>query len=143
MIDFIQILQKNEVDFLICGGHAVAFHGYPRMTLDFDVLVKPNIQNAQRLIKAFNDFGLANMPLEPFCQRGAVFTVGVQPNQIDILTSVSTQDEDEIFQNMTKGRLDEFDVNFLSLDDLLRAKIEANRLKDQLDVQELNAIHKS
>ena len=61
----------------------------------------------------------------------------MQPNQIDLLTSVSSQDEQEIFDHCIIGELEDLSLKFISLDDLLRAKREANRLKDQLDVEEL------
>ena len=140
MRDFILLLQKYQVDFLVCGGHAVAFHGYPRMTMDFDLLIKPTQLNAERIILCLEAFGFGKIPeLEKsrFCQRGTVFTLGVQPNQIDLLTSVSSQDEQEIFDHCIIGELEDLSLNFISFDDLLRAKREANRLKDQLDVEEL------
>lgn len=143
MTDFIHLLKKYEVEFLVCGGHAVAFYGYPRMTLDFDLLIKPDPMNAKKVMQCLRDFGFGSvkeLSEEKFCQRGTVFTLGVQPNQIDLLTSVSSQDENEIFANQVQGELAEITLNFISFDDLIRAKKEANRLKDQLDVQELESL---
>ncbi|MDD7986925.1 hypothetical protein PQO01_18405 [Lentisphaera marina] len=143
MTDFIHLLKKYEVEFLVCGGHAVAFYGYPRMTLDFDLLIKPDPMNAKKIMQCLRDFGFGSvkeLSEEKFCQRGTVFTLGVQPNQIDLLTSVSSQDENEIFSNQVKGALADITLNFISFDDLIRAKKEANRLKDQLDVQELESL---
>ena len=140
MKEFIELLQKHKVQFLVCGGHAVAFHGYPRMTMDFDLLIKPTQENAQLIMACLNEFGFGHIPeleVSKFCQPGTVFTLGVQPNQIDLLTSVSSQDEQEIFDHCIIGELEDLSLNFISLDDLLRAKREANRLKDQLDVEEL------
>ena len=146
MKEFIELLQKHQVEFLVCGGHAVAFHGYPRMTMDFDLLIKPTEVNAQRIICCLNEFGFGHIPelkASKFCQAGTVFTLGVQPNQIDLLTSVSTQNETEIFDHCIKGTLEGISLDFISLDDLLRAKREANRLKDQLDIEELTKLNKS
>ncbi|EDM25206.1 hypothetical protein LNTAR_03219 [Lentisphaera araneosa HTCC2155] len=145
MKEFLVLLQKYEIDFLVCGGHAVAFYGYPRMTLDFDLLIKPNIENAKKIIKCLHEFGfggIKELTEERFYQRGTVFTLGAQPNQIDLLTSVSSQNEQEIFANKVLGELDGFELGFICLEDLLRAKKEANRLKDQVDVQELEALHR-
>ena len=143
MLDLLQLLQKNEVEFLVCGGHAVCFYGFPRMTMDFDILLRPNEANAGRLMQSLIEFGFGGvkeLKKELFCQRGTVFTLGVQPNQIDLLTSVSSQDEDEIFSHQVQGQLEGLDLNFISYEDLIRAKKEAGRLKDQLDVEELQKI---
>ena len=144
MLDFLRILQKNEVEFLICGGHAVCFYGFPRMTMDFDILVKPNETNAERLMQSLLEFGFGGvreLKKELFCQRGTVFTLGAQPNQIDLLTSVSSQNEEEIFSHQVLGQMEGLSLNFISYDDLIRAKKEAGRLKDQLDVEELEKLN--
>jgi hypothetical protein len=143
MLDLLQLLQKNEVEFLVCGGHAVCFYGYPRMTMDFDLLIKPNETNAERLIQSLLEFGfggVGELKKELFCQRGTVFTLGVQPNQIDLLTSVSSQSEEEVFSHQVLGEMEGLSLNFISYNDLIRAKKEAGRLKDQLDVEELEKI---
>ena len=62
-------------------------------------------------------------------------------NQIDLMTSMSSQDIEENFLNKAEGQLEEFKVFFVGYEDLLRAKREANRLKDQLDLEELQAIN--
>lgn len=35
--DFLKLLESHEVDYMIVGGYAVAFHGFPRFTKDIDV----------------------------------------------------------------------------------------------------------
>lgn len=49
--EFLALLNEHEVDFMIVGGYALAFHGAPRYTGDIDVFVKPDRANAQRIIK--------------------------------------------------------------------------------------------
>ena len=36
--EFIQSLNDNVVRYLVVGGYAVAFHGYPRYTKDLEKL---------------------------------------------------------------------------------------------------------
>ena len=137
--DFLQLLKKHKVKFLICGGHAVGFHGYPRLTMDFDILIYPSKANAERIMVALNEFGFgkAGIPLEAFLQEGTAVTLGVQPNQIDLLTSVSHQPAVEIFKNAVQGKLEGFNVLFISKNDLINAKKSSNRLKDRADAEEL------
>lgn len=37
--DFIQFLNQYEVDYMIIGGYAMAFHGSPRYTGDLDIWI--------------------------------------------------------------------------------------------------------
>jgi len=140
--DFLKLLAKHKVEFLICGGHAVGFHGYPRLTMDFDILLQVSNKNAHRIEMALKDFGFGNagIPRKAFLQEGSAITLGVQPNQIDLLTSVSSQSTQEIFQNAVQGKLEDFDVLFISKIDLINAKKKSTRLKDLADAEELEKI---
>ncbi len=37
----IEVFNRNDVDYAVCGGIAVAIHGYPRFTYDIDLLIRP------------------------------------------------------------------------------------------------------
>jgi len=137
--DFLTLLQKNNVKFLICGGHAVGFYGYPRLTMDFDLLIEPSKENAERIINALNEFGFGSCGIteSAFLEEGTAVTLGAQPNQIDLLTSVSNVSTYEIFKNAVNGQLEDFDILYISKDDLIKCKKAAGRLKDLADVEEL------
>lgn len=141
--ELLQLLAKHRVEFLICGGHAVAFHGYVRMTMDVDVLVRPSAENAKRIMLALDEFGFGDtgIPESAFRRAGTAVSLGAQPNQVDLLTSMSSQDGDQVFAHALWGTLGGEQVRFASLRDLLRAKREANRPKDRVDVAELEALH--
>src|SRR5689334_16003927 len=55
--EFLQSLNAHGVEYLVIGGHAVAFHGYPRATADLAVWVAVNQDNAIRLVAALREFG--------------------------------------------------------------------------------------
>jgi hypothetical protein len=141
--ELLRLFRRHRVDFLVCGGHAVAFHGYVRLTMDVDILVRPSAANAARVMRALTAFGFggAGIPEDAFRVPGTAVSLGVQPNQVDLLTSISSQDPDEVFANAVWGRLGRLRVRFVCLPDLLRAKREADRPKDRLDVAELEALH--
>jgi hypothetical protein len=145
MREFLGLLQQHDVEFLVCGGHAVAFHGYPRLTLDLDILVRPSTINARKLMAALADFGFgaAGIPADHFVRRGTAVTLGVQPNQIDILTSIGLSDDDTLFGRGVPGDMDGIPVAYVALADLLTAKREAGRPKDLADLDELMRIHTS
>jgi len=140
--DFIELLIKHQVEFLICGGHAVGYYGYPRLTMDFDILLNPTDENAIKTMNVLEEFGFgeAGINKEAFLYEGTAITLGVQPNQIDLLTSVSTQPTEEVFKHAQKGKLEDFDVLYIAKEDLIRAKKEAGRAKDLADIEELAKI---
>ena len=98
--------------------------------------------NARRVMKALTEFGFgqAGIPESAFCQPGAAVSLGVQPNQVDLLTSISRQDTADVFKNAVWGSVGGQRVRFVCLADLLRAKRDTDRPKDRLDVTELEAL---
>ena len=38
----LQLLNDHRVDYLVVGGYAVGYHGYPRATVDLDIWVLPH-----------------------------------------------------------------------------------------------------
>src|SRR5271155_1624243 len=59
--EFIGLLNSNAVRFLIVGGHAVTFHGYPRFTADLDLWVETEAENAMRVNHSLKQFGFGNL----------------------------------------------------------------------------------
>jgi hypothetical protein len=52
-LDFITLLEKKSVEYLVVGGYAVGFHGFPRYTGDIDFFVAVSEMNARRLMEVF------------------------------------------------------------------------------------------
>jgi hypothetical protein len=141
MAEFLDLLNRHQVAYAICGGHAVAFHGHSRLTMDLDVLVLPTADNAGRLSNALQHFGFGacGVPAEAFAREGTAVSLGVQPNQIDLLTSMSSQPTSEVLQNSQPARLGDLPVRIVARNDLIRAKRESARPKDLADLAELEA----
>lgn len=137
--EFLELLGSSGVEFIIVGGHAVAFHGFPRFTGDIDVLVRPEPANAHRLLDALNAFGFSGQGLteRDFVERGRVTQLGRPPNRIDILTEISGVDFDEAWQGRVRSSLDGVAVDFLGRDELVRNKRASGRTKDKLDLEAL------
>jgi hypothetical protein len=63
--EFLSVLKRHGVRFLLVGAHAVAAHGRPRFTQDLDILVEPTPVNARRVAAAIREFrssGLVRLP---------------------------------------------------------------------------------
>jgi Nucleotidyltransferase of unknown function (DUF6036) len=89
--EFIALLNSHDVKYLIVGGYAVAYHGYPRATGDIDLFVEVSQENARKLIAVLGEFGFASLGLteKDFLVPGSIIQLGYPPNRIDLVTSIS------------------------------------------------------
>lgn len=142
MRDFLELLIKHDVQFALCGVFAVTYYGFIRTTMDIDILVYPSATNASRIMLALAEFGFGNAGIEPsaFENPGTVITLGAQPNQIDLLTSMSTEGADAVFADLHVTEIWGMRIPVVSRHSLLRAKKEAGRPKDRIDYEELVAL---
>ncbi len=58
--ELVGLLLSRSFEFVLVGGHAVAFHGYPRLTDALDLLVRPTLENRRRIIGALDAFGFGS-----------------------------------------------------------------------------------
>ncbi|MEI6508096.1 MAG: hypothetical protein WCO54_06390 [Bacteroidota bacterium] len=144
--EFLLKLIKCEVEFLLVGGHAVIFHGYPRTTLDMDLWIKPDNENKLRLIIVFKEIGISEEGLKQVENLNFsdvhVFHMGEKPNQIDFLTKMQGLKFDEVYKNKVMLPLADTFVPVIHLTDLLVNKMLSGRLKDQADLDELKKVNK-
>jgi len=140
--EFVELLNSHEVEFLVVGGHAVAFHGHPRFTGDIDFLIRPSVENATRVLRALRAFGFGDLPLTvvDFVKPGNVVQLGRPPNRIDLLTSVSGLDFEDAWSSRVQSELDGLPVCFLGWQSLIDNKQASGRPKDLADVAKLKAV---
>ncbi len=136
--EFLRSLNAHDVKYLVVGGHAVSFHGYPRFTHDVDVVVLPDAANVRALLAALADFGFAEVGLDvsDFLKPTTV-VLGRAPDQIDIMTFIKGVDVNEAWQRRIPGVLDGTDVAFISRQDLITNKRAVGRPEDLADIARL------
>ncbi len=102
----------------------------------------PRQHNAGRLADALRDFGFGDcgVPSDAFAREGTVVALGVQPNQIYLLTSMSSQPTDEVLCQSQPTRLGNLPIRILAREDFILAKRESARPKDLADLAELGAL---
>lgn len=137
--EFLQCLNANGVEFLLIGGHAVAFHGYPRATSDLDVWIAVNPDNALRAVSALKDFGfnVPNLDERLFLNPDRVIRMGVAPNRIEIQTGIDGVKFENCYRNRIASVLEGVPVFFISLADLRTNKRASGRNKDLADLDNL------
>ena len=103
--EFIALLNSHSVEYLIVGGHAVAFHGHPRFTGDIDFFIRMTPSNAQRLLAVLNDFGFGSVGItvRDLLEPKRILQLGQPPNRIDILTSISGVDFDSAWASRVES----------------------------------------
>lgn len=136
--EFLRCLNARSVEYLVLGGHAVSFHGYPRFTHDIDVFIRPTVDNAARLLGALHDFGFGDVELkaEDFTVPVTV-VLGRAPYEIDLMTYVKGVDLDLAWADRVEGIIDTVPVYFISKAHLIENKLAVGRPEDQADVARL------
>lgn len=92
--DFLKLLNSHNVDYLLIGGYAVGYHGYPRATADIDIWIAMNPQNAIKMVKVLKKFGFGvpELSVDLFLQMNKIVRLGNAPVRIEVLTSISGVD---------------------------------------------------
>lgn len=137
--EFIELLIKNKVEYLVVGGYAVGIHGHPRYTGDLDIWLNATPFNADRILQSVNEFGFSSFKLtqEDFTRPGNVIQLGYPPLRIDLLTEIDGVTFEECFKNRKEVTIDHLTVNFIGYHDLLKNKKESGRPRDIDDIDHL------
>lgn len=139
--DLLIELHDAGADFVVLGGHAVAFHGHPRATKDLGVLVRPSAANAARVYQALTAFGAPLSTFEvgeaDFATFDGVLQIGLPPRRIDILNRADGITFDEAVAAGESFELEGRSIPIIGLDALLRNKRAAGREQDLADLKAL------
>lgn len=140
--ELLAVLHSNGVEFLVVGGHAVAFHGRPRLTEDLDLFVRPDVANGERIIAALHRFGFGALELSAadFQADDRVIPLGRAPNRVDLLTRLYGVEFADAWNRRVAARLDDAKVWMISRDDLIRNKRATGRTQDLADAEFLERL---
>jgi hypothetical protein len=118
-IDFVELCNKYEVEYLIIGGYAVSIHGYPRSTKDLDIGIKISEDNAEKMVQVINDFGLASLKLtkNDFLKRDFITQLGHEPVRIDILNDIDGVPFEQAWKNKKIIEYEGKAINFIGYAD--------------------------
>ncbi len=140
-------LQSNEVRYIMIGGFATNLHGYSRATGDIDLWIDDTLTNRKNLRKALLEQGSGDYDVIETMQFIPGWT-DFQLNfgfKLDVMTAVKGLENigfEECFQYAVITEIENTQVRFLHLNHLITCKKATGRLKDLLDVEELEKIRK-
>lgn len=137
--EFLQLLNIHKVEYLLIGGYAVGYYGYPRATGDMDVWIAIHPDNARRIVAALKEFGfpLSEKDASLFLQEKKVTRMGVPPLRLEILTTISGVTFAECYAQRQIDVIDGVEVSLIRLDDLRKNKKASGRNKDLNDLENL------
>jgi hypothetical protein len=142
--DFKELLlafNAHDVEYLIVGAHALAAHGHVRATKDLDLWVRPEVSNAQRVLKALSDFGapLRDLTADDLSREETIFQIGVPPLRIDVITSIDGVEFMEAWPQRLETLFGGVAAYVISRQHLIQNKRAAARLQDLADVEQLES----
>lgn len=137
--EFLKLCNRKRLKYLLIGGYAVSYYGYPRATADLDVWIEISVANAAKMVEVLIAFGFDVPDLTPelFMQPGRIVRLGVAPLRLEILTDISGVTFAKCFAERGRADLDGIKVNILSLEHLKRNKRASARPKDLDDLEHL------
>jgi Aminoglycoside-2''-adenylyltransferase len=137
--EFLKLLNKHRVKYLLIGGYAVAYHGYVRATADLDIWVEQSAENAEAIVAGLTEFGFTVEKLNPdlFLVDDRVVRMGLPPFRIEILTSVSGIEFQESYYKRIEENWSNTDISIIDLASLKVNKKAAGRHQDLDDLENL------
>ncbi len=140
-LEFLMLLEKHKVDFLLVGGYAVVLHGYVRSTGDMDLWIERTDYNYQKLKKVYLDFRAPIFPQEQFSNDSFnVWGIGIEPTKIEILTQVDGLIFKESFKKRKFFKVDKLQICYIDFEDLIKNKQASGRFKDLADIEQLKKL---
>ncbi|HBR15820.1 MAG TPA: hypothetical protein DD723_09840 [Candidatus Omnitrophica bacterium] len=137
--DFLKLLNSKKVEYLLIGGYAVGYYGYPRATADMDIWVAVSKKNAKKITEVIKDFGMSTPDLKEsvFLESGKIIRMGYPPIRIEVLTEISGVQFEECYSRCTETKINGIKTKIISLKDLLKNKKASGRHKDLNDLENL------
>jgi hypothetical protein len=137
--EFLKLLSAHQIKYLLIGGYAVGYYGYPRATADMDIWIAMNPQNAGEVVIALKEFGFntPDLSVEVFLKPNQIIRMGMPPVRIEILTTISGVSFEECYPERVVDELDGVEVYLISLRHLKINKKAFGRHKDLDDLENL------
>ena len=136
--ELLKLLKKHNVEYMIVGGYAVAFYGYPRFTKDLDVFYSLTSENVNSLKKVLTEFGFKeNCLSDDLFEKSNIIKIGIEPVRIDFINDLDGVEFSKAKKSVVKGKYGDVEVTFIGKKDLIKNKRSTKRLQDKADLEKL------
>jgi len=148
-LDFIELLNKHNVEYMVVGGYAVGLHGYPRYTGDLDVWIKRSEENIDKLLQVIGDFGgpLADIDKNQLLKNATKqnpspgISFGRTPIRIEVITAIDGVLFEECYPRILTKDIQGIPLRYIHYDDLKKNKLSTKRLQDKVDIEKLEKVN--
>lgn len=139
--DILSAFIDHRVEFLVVGGYAMAAHRLPRATKDLDLWVRPEAENAARVLEALDAFGAPRHGLiaEDLASAGTIYQVGVPPHRVDVITTVDGVQFSDAWANRVQVDIDGLLIPVIGRAHLITNKRTVGRPQDLVDADLLES----
>lgn len=139
--ELFELLNVNDVKYLMIGGYAVGVYGYSRSTNDIDIFVSDDSENVRRLSTALQNFGFDSAQLgDFFVQKRCLLELGVEPMKVQFMNFADGLNFAESFASRNVVQVEDIKINTISRSDLIKNKTATGRHKDLADIEVLKKI---
>jgi predicted nucleotidyltransferase len=138
-LDFLKIINKHQVNYLVIGGYAMAAHDAPRYTKDLDIWIEREEINSEKVIAAICEFGFESLKLtkEDFLSSNVFVQIGFAPVRIDVTSDISGITFDEAYEGKKIVEIEGILIPVIGIEALIKNKQASGRLQDIADVEKL------
>jgi hypothetical protein len=135
--EFIELLNSHHVEYVLVGAFAVSYHATPRNTGDIDFLIRPTVENAERMLLVLQQFGFGSLGItvEDLIKPGQFVQLGYVPGRIDLLNQISGVETEAIWEHRVHGTLQGLSVAYIGRAELIANKRATGRGKDIDDLK--------
>lgn len=152
-VSFFQTLHQSRVRYLLCGGLAVNIYGIQRATADIDLILDFEKENINRFLAAIKSCGYAAaLPVdlsnfiseekrkEIISEKNLIaysfFNSAAGMMSVDVLMDVPISFE-KLWGNRISHGENDFEIQLVSISDLIDLKKYSNREQDKMDIVSL------
>lgn len=135
--ELLRLFNRYKVKYCIVGAYALAFYARPRYTKDMDIFVFPDDKNAEKVVQALSDFGFGSLDIkkEDLNREGKIIQLGYEPVRIDLITSLTGCDPNEVWRSRKIGTYGREKIYFVGRRELKRNKKAVGRFQDLNDLE--------
>ena len=142
--DFINLLERDNIKYVLVGGMAVLMNGHFRTTKDMDIFYEPTEENCLKLLKVIDEFGFKYLGItkEDLLDKAGFIKIGNEPQRIDLFCDLPGVSFDEVYKSAFNYKEDEesFVVKVIHINHLIQNKKAVGRHQDLDDVKKLEKI---
>ncbi len=136
--DFLNLLEKYKVHYLIVGGYAFSFYAFPRYTKDLDIFIDNKSNNIKKINQALAEFG--SPYFLDLADKDIILQLGIEPNRIDVILKINNVRFDTAWKKRIRSRYGDIQVNWIDIDSLIRSKTNTGKARHDEDVKILKQV---